>query len=80
MQNARNRFRIPRPTWPTPPDGWQITRLVLQSYDSDPKTIESSHVCSEGPAPGSPSLLPEDGIASALRELEEQARGLALGR
>jgi signal recognition particle receptor subunit beta len=46
----------------------RITRLVLKSYESDPKVrIEASA------DPGSATPLPEDGIAQALRGMEDRA-------
>jgi signal recognition particle receptor subunit beta len=50
----------------------RITRLVLKSYESDPKVrIEASAEPSRSEGRGA-IPLPEEGIARALREMEEQ--------
>jgi signal recognition particle receptor subunit beta len=50
----------------------RITRLVLKSYESDPKVrIEASAEPSRSEGRGA-MALPEEGIARALREMEEQ--------
>ncbi|MDB4935760.1 MAG: gliding motility protein MglA [Labilithrix sp.] len=54
----------------------RITRLVLKSYESDPKVSigASADPFSDGADAGAAvRSLPEDGIAQALREMEEQA-------
>lgn len=52
----------------------RITRLVLKSYENDPKVrIEASADPSgDGQQASSMTSLPEEGIAQALREMEEQ--------
>jgi signal recognition particle receptor subunit beta len=52
----------------------RITRLVLKSYENDPKVSISASAdpMSDAPENGGVRSLPEDGIAQALREMEEQ--------
>jgi signal recognition particle receptor subunit beta len=57
----------------------RITRLVLRSYESDPKVSIGASADPFGDAEGSSDStravrsLPEEGIAQALRDMEEQA-------
>jgi signal recognition particle receptor subunit beta len=57
----------------------RITRLVLRSYESDPKVSIGASADPfrdrEGTSDGMPAVrsLPEEGIAAALRDMEEQA-------